>query len=96
MCERDADVPGLPWSLAMIIDEELARLRGAICAAYAASDGLFSEAKEAAALAPKHIGLKWALEVAEETVAELSDKLDTAHRMALEQAGGVLPAEADA
>jgi hypothetical protein len=91
MRERDATTPGLARALMKLCDEDVARLRGAVCAANGLSDALFGEAEDAARLDPAHLGLRWVLEQADAAVAELSERLHQAHRMALEQAGGVLP-----
>ena len=57
----------------------------------AISDLLFDQAEENSAIYSTHRGLRWALEEAT-AVAALGEDLHAAHRLALEQAGGALPA----
>jgi hypothetical protein len=92
MCERPDDVaPDLARRLMRLCDENVSYLRGAVAAATAISDLTFGEAEENATLRAEHIGLRWALEECEAAVAALSEDLHAAHRLALNQAGGLLP-----
>ena len=91
MRERGADAPDLARLLTRICDEDVARLRGAVAAANGLSDTTFGAAEDAATLGSEHIGLRWVLEQADAAVAELSERLQEAHRLAREQAGGALP-----
>jgi hypothetical protein len=74
-----------------IIDEQVGYLRGAVAAADAICDLLFDEAEANGAVHSTNRGLRWALEEATAAVDALSEDLHAAHRLALEQAGGVLP-----
>jgi hypothetical protein len=91
MRERGADAADLARLLTRICDEDVARLRGAVAAVNGLSDTTFGAAEDAATLGSEHIGLRWVLEQADAAVAELSERLQEAHRLAREQAGGTLP-----
>ena len=65
-----------------LCDDDASRLWGAVCAAYGIADALFAAAVEGTTITPAHTGLRWALEEAEAVVAELSEKLREAHRLA--------------
>src|SRR3954467_8375817 len=87
MRERGADAPDLARLLTRICDEDVPRLRGAVAAVNGLSDTTFGAAEDAATLGPEHIGLRWVLEQADADVAELSERLQEARRLARERAG---------
>jgi hypothetical protein len=92
MRERPDDAAReLSRRLMRLCDENVSYLRGAVAAADAICDLLFAEAEQNGAVLSTHRGLRWALEEAEAAVAALGEDLHAAHRLALEQAGGVLP-----
>ena len=92
MRERPDDAAReLSRRLMRLCDENVSYLRGAVAAADAICDLLFDQAEENGAVYATNRGLRWALEEATAAVAALSKDLHAAHRLALEQAGGVLP-----
>jgi hypothetical protein len=91
MCEPTTPARDLSPRLMRLCDENLGYLRGAVAAADAICDLLFDQAEENGAVYSTNRGLRWALEEAEAAVEELSKDLHTAHRLALEQAGGAPP-----
>jgi hypothetical protein len=74
-----------------LCDETVPRLGGAVAAANGLSDAIFETAEDTSVLGSEHLGLRWVLEQADAAVVELSERLHEAHRLALEQAGGVTP-----
>jgi hypothetical protein len=91
MCEAETPAHDLSRRLMRLCDENVSHLRGAVAAADAICDLLVDQAEENGAVYSTHRGLRWSLEEATAAVEELSKDLRTAHRLALEQAGGALP-----
>ena len=91
MCEPETPARELSRRLMRIIDEQVGHLRGAVAAADAICDLLFDQAEANGTVYSTNRGLRWALEEATAAVAELSEDLHAAHRLALEQAGGAVP-----